>query len=847
MRTTVLATFALLLAKLATAGLMVIDHPGPHGLDHALDAGISVVAEFEGHCLAIGTPAEIAAAAAPLGVEATLVDSGAGPWATVWLNDGTTTGLPDACGRILWREGNHFVTGIDDGDRFVACAESPLVFARLLPTRPLRRSAQPATPYADGTLRHPVRVVPQALVQEIVASLDDAFTLTWWEDVVGAASTRYSKSAGCQTASDWAAAEFAAMGFTVSQPHHTVDMAPNVVAERTGTTRPDDIVILIGHLDDLPSSGPAPGADDNASGSAMVLAAAEAMACYEFEATVRFILVTGEEQGLHGSSAVADTMVADGESPIAVLNGDMIGWEGDGTPTVEDLDVNYNAASEWLATLFTEVAADYGTGLAVNAFSCPSMTYSDHAPFWAEGWSALCGITDNHGFCGQAGTYPDYHEDTDTIANCGPGGPAFFGAAVRTYAATAAHLATPTVRVADAPSALSATPAGTNRIDLDWTPAGPQATHEVRRTPGGCSAPWPSTVIASTTGASTPDTTASGGVTYGYDVRAWDESGLCVSEPSLCTEAQTSGPCLEAPEFAGLTSAADKGTETCAVLLTWPAAGAVWCGGPTEYRIHRSTDPAFVPSPSTLVHTTTGTSWTDTLGLPGHQEHTWVVRAVDRANGAEDDNLLRLTARATGPITLGTWRDDGGDSGSPGTEASSPWHQAPGEGIGGSSAWATGAYGNILCADLRTPVLTLGPGPELQFSTRHDIEEGWDKGEVQLSDDGGQTWERLEMDYPLTCTHASDACGWPTGDYFSGESSIWTEYQVDLAAWSGQSVTIRWILSSDTSANGGGWWIDDISVSQTELPGPCEPGPTGVLFSDGFENGQTTAWSDATP
>ena len=89
MRTTVLATFALLLSKLATAGLMVIDHPGPHGLDHALDAGISVVAEFEGHCLAIGTPAEIAAAAAPLGVEATLVDSGAGPWATVWLNDGT--------------------------------------------------------------------------------------------------------------------------------------------------------------------------------------------------------------------------------------------------------------------------------------------------------------------------------------------------------------------------------------------------------------------------------------------------------------------------------------------------------------------------------------------------------------------------------------------------------------------------------------------------------------------------------------------------------------------------------------------------------------------------------------
>jgi hypothetical protein len=845
MRQTLLATLVILTPNLLPAALVVVEHPGSDGLDHALEAGIPVVAEFERHLLSVGDADQVKAMAEARGLRVAFVDPGSGPWATVWLNDPRAIDPPEACGTVLWREGQHLVTSVPTTGLTKECAESPEVFVRILPEKTLRRAQPPASPYASGTLRSPVRLTPLPMVEEVTAALNDTVTMGWWEDVVGAASTRYSESAGCQTASDWAAAEFAAMGLTVTQPHHTTGMAPNVVAELTGTTRPDDIVILIGHLDDLPSSGDAPGADDNASGSAMVLAAAEAMSCYTFEATLRFILVTGEEQGLYGSSDAADAMVAAGETAVAVLNGDMIGWEGDGAPAVEDLDVNYNAASEWLASLFVEVAADYATGLAVNAFSCASMTYSDHAPFWAEGWSALCGITDNHGFCGQSGTYPEYHKVTDTIANCGPGAAAFFGAATRTYAATAAHLAVPMQRLADAPSGLSATPAGANRVDLAWTPAGPGLTHEVRRTPGGCSSPWPSTVVATTTAASAIDSDASGGLTYGYDVRAWDQSGICVSEPTTCSEAQTSGPCLEAPEFAGLASAADQGTETCAVQLTWPAAGAIWCGGPADYRIHRSTDPDFVPSPATLIHTTAGTSWTDTLGLPGHQAHTWVVRAVDRTNGAEDDNLLRLTARATGPVTLGTWSDDGGDSGAPGTIASSPWQQVAGEGIGGSSAWATGFYASSLCSALSTPALTLGAGAELRFSTRHDIEDSWDKGEVQLSNDGGQNWERLEMDYPLTCTHTYDACGWPTGDYFSGESSTWTEYQVDLSQWNGQSIMIRWVLSSDTSANGAGWWLDDISVTQAGVPGPCVPGSTGLLFADGFEDGGMSLWSIA--
>ncbi len=155
----------------------------------------------------------------------------------------------------------------------------------------------------------------------------------------------------------------------------------------------------------------------------MVTALAEVMSDYCFARTTKFIAVTGEEQGLYGSDHYADTAAAAGEDIQAVLNGDMIGWEGDGQPAVEDLDINYNSGSQWLAQAMVDAAADYGTGLAINAFSCSSMVYSDHAPFWSNGFSAVCGITDNEGFCSQTGNYPYYHQSSDTIANCGAGGP----------------------------------------------------------------------------------------------------------------------------------------------------------------------------------------------------------------------------------------------------------------------------------------------------------------------------------------------------------------------------------------------------------------------------------------
>jgi hypothetical protein len=143
------------------------------------------------------------------------------------------------------------------------------------------------------------------------------------------------------------------------------------------------------------------------------------------------------------------------------------------------------------------------------------------------------------------------------------------------------------------------------------------------------------------------------------------------------------------------------------------------------------------------------------------------------------------------------------------------------EGFTGPNVYKTGNYGDLTCADLVTPSLRLGTGSMLSFYSHYDIEPSWDKGEVQISTDGGSSWERVPVNYPGTSTHTSDNCGLPTGTYFTGLDASWALYSADLSAWGNQDVLIRFLISSDTSVTRAGWWVDDITITQVDVPGAC--------------------------
>lgn len=79
------------------------------------------------------------------------------------------------------------------------------------------------------------------------------------------------------------------------------------------------------HLDDIPREGRAPGANDDGSGSASLLAAAAAVgdSGFKFRRTLCFEHYTGEEQGLVGSRAQAELRYSRGEKVIGMIGQDM--------------------------------------------------------------------------------------------------------------------------------------------------------------------------------------------------------------------------------------------------------------------------------------------------------------------------------------------------------------------------------------------------------------------------------------------------------------------------------------------------------------------------------------------
>jgi len=105
----------------------------------------------------------------------------------------------------------------------------------------------------------------------------------------------------------------------------------NVIATLKGTDPMDNRIFLIsGHLDNMrtnvmDSTGDAPGANDDGSGTSAVIECARIMSKHSFPATVIFIAVSGEEQGLLGAAHMAEKCRNDSINIEAVLNNDIMG------------------------------------------------------------------------------------------------------------------------------------------------------------------------------------------------------------------------------------------------------------------------------------------------------------------------------------------------------------------------------------------------------------------------------------------------------------------------------------------------------------------------------------------
>lgn len=116
----------------------------------------------------------------------------------------------------------------------------------------------------------------------------------------------------------------------------------NVVATLKGTDANDDrIFIISGHLDNMRSgvmdrTGDSPGANDDGSGTVAVMECARVMSKYSFPASVIFVAVSGEEQGLLGANYMAEKAKKENRNIEAVLNNDIMGSNNSSETNIVD-------------------------------------------------------------------------------------------------------------------------------------------------------------------------------------------------------------------------------------------------------------------------------------------------------------------------------------------------------------------------------------------------------------------------------------------------------------------------------------------------------------------------------
>ena len=110
----------------------------------------------------------------------------------------------------------------------------------------------------------------------------------------------------------------------------------NVYGIQLGTDYPNQKFIICAHYDDMPTGSTAPGADDNASGTAAVLEAARVLTQYNSEYTIIYALWDEEEYGLSGAEYDAALAQKAGDSIVGVVNLDMVAWDS-GTDNIAEV------------------------------------------------------------------------------------------------------------------------------------------------------------------------------------------------------------------------------------------------------------------------------------------------------------------------------------------------------------------------------------------------------------------------------------------------------------------------------------------------------------------------------
>lgn len=265
---------------------------------------------------------------------------------------------------------------------------------------------------STATQRKWTGTLPDKFIAAIVSLISQS-NLQNWVQTLSAFPTRHTKSPTIHQVSAWLVNQFKSFGYTdvVLHPYTKAGyQLENVVCTKQGKGNTGQVLVLCGHYDccmEEPNNATAtaPGADDNATGIAVILEIARILAQVDLEDSVQLVSFSGEEQGLWGSTAYAQHVQANNINVHRLINLDMVGYPSTDSAIIVERDMggvaSNNQASQDFGKVMEQMALDY-TSMPVKLGPIYS---SDYMPFEARGYVVIGAY--------EAGENPHYHTSTD--------------------------------------------------------------------------------------------------------------------------------------------------------------------------------------------------------------------------------------------------------------------------------------------------------------------------------------------------------------------------------------------------------------------------------------------------
>jgi hypothetical protein len=227
--------------------------------------------------------------------------------------------------------------------------------------------------------------------------------------------TRFLLSNKRDSVANWIKHQFQKIGYTdvkIDSFYKVNVWNKNVIASLPATNGSEQYIVVGGHHDSFSSGDPmvfAPGADDNASGTAAVLEIARVLKKkgYVPEVNIKFVTFAAEEYGLYGGFDYADKAYANGMKIKLMINHDMIS-NNPGQAIGSNVNINYYSGSEDFREIAKQNTNNFSKLIARTGGR--NISGSDSYAFWSYGYPAV--YFEEYNFS------PVYHSTQDIITNC---------------------------------------------------------------------------------------------------------------------------------------------------------------------------------------------------------------------------------------------------------------------------------------------------------------------------------------------------------------------------------------------------------------------------------------------